>query len=120
MGTDGEKGGASPRAISGVSPETLFGETPNSTREMLPSSHLRPSASSADRYPTCCPADRVRQRSGVQAMRGEDFRVLTTMRNAVQSGGDPFHAGLQSAKRCRDHLSLAIGNIMIVECNNAM
>ena len=42
---------ASPRAISGVSPETLLGETPNSTREtrMLPFSfHLRESESSAD------------------------------------------------------------------------
>jgi len=31
---DGEKGSARvPRAISGVSPETLWGETPNTTRE---------------------------------------------------------------------------------------
>jgi hypothetical protein len=34
IGADGEKGSARvPRAISGVSPETLFGETPNTTRE---------------------------------------------------------------------------------------
>ena len=66
-----------------------------------------------------CLPDGLGDRSAVKTVRREHLRVLAAMRKRGQSERDPFHGKIQTGEGCRDPLSLAPGNIMVVERHDA-